>query len=183
MTQYIRVFDLNGDVSDVPVSLNETKYNGQSIFRKILSNEKHGDMVEYEIAKRLLHNPKANIVKVYDVVKTENECYIDMELLDLHKCRLYESMSDITKGISQLHTLNIVYIDVKIDNVGFSCRDGVYKLFDFDCSGIVDDANGKQWLLKPDDSFMYRQIAKHEQTITSLYKLDTIVIDKVSTKR
>lgn len=179
MTQYIKVYDLNGETSTIPIPYN----NGQNMFRKMLNNDRYCDMVEYEIAKRLLQNPKANVVKVYDVVKTENECYIDIELLDLHKCRLNESMQDITKGISQLHSLNIVYIDVKADNVGFSCSDGVYKLFDFDCSGIVNDAEGKQWLSKPDNSYMYKQIAKYEKTIKSLYELDTIVIDIVSRKQ
>lgn len=183
MAKRITVFDLFGDLSYVPIAPEETKYNGQNVFRKMLNPLRHDSMVEMEIAKCVLNNPMPNVVTVYDVVHTDKECYIDMEDLDVLSFTWRHCISDVIKGLEQLHTINIVYIDIKKDNVGFSHTNGVYKLFDFDCSGIVEASNPKQWRYRPDTNcFIYNKSMQYENTLSSLYELDDIIMKKIVDK-
>jgi serine/threonine protein kinase len=59
-----------------------------------------------------------------------------------------------------LNTIGIVYLDYKIDNIGISKNNnsninvGDIKLFDFDCSGVINTNNNK-WLIEPCSSYIY----------------------------
>ena len=46
-----------------------------------------------------------------------------------------------------LQSLGIMYIDWKIDQIGIS-KDGKYKLFDFDVSGLID-LKTNEWIVEP----------------------------------
>jgi hypothetical protein len=46
-----------------------------------------------------------------------------------------------------LQSLGIMYMDWKFDNIGRS-KDGLYKLFDFDSSGLINTTTS-EWLLEP----------------------------------
>jgi len=48
-----------------------------------------------------------------------------------------EAINAMKKVKTFLQSLGIIYMDWKIDNVGRG-KDGNYKLFDFDGSGIID---------------------------------------------
>lgn len=111
--------------------LNE-KYEGKDFFRKMLSS-----IVEPKIATILQKNPHPNIVSIYRIT----DRYIDMEELQylkgnisLHKKGLLDAMNSAK---DHLQSLGIMYIDWKPDNVGIT-TDGIYKLFDFDGSGITN---------------------------------------------
>jgi serine/threonine protein kinase len=58
-----------------------------------------------------------------------------------------------------LQNLGIMYIDWKIDNIGKS-KDGKYKLFDFDASGIVNLKTNK-WTLEPAEFWSYKEATKN----------------------
>lgn len=146
------------------------------IFRKILNIDKYSDMIEFEIAKRLLKNPCKNIVTIYNVFKTKDICYIDMENLNDEYVKLSETIDSLQYALKHLHSLGIVYIDIKTDNIGKSI-DGNYKLFDFDNSGIVDIKNSKIWCLRPtDECIIYNSVKKYEFSLTELYELDHIIL-------
>ena len=48
-----------------------------------------------------------------------------------------------------------MYIDWKEDNIGIS-KDGTYKLFDFDVSGIAE-LETNNWILEPLEYWSYRK--------------------------
>lgn len=180
MAKQITVFDLLGELSYITIPVEETKYDGQNVFRKMLRRSSYSSIVEMDIAKCLMNNPQPNAVRVYDVVITDKECYIDMEQLEVHSFNWNHCILDVMKALGQLHSMKVVYIDIKIDNVGFSTKDGVYKLFDFNCSGIVAD-DGKHWLRTPfDQCFTYKKVKRYESFLTSLYKLDDMIIKEIA---
>jgi hypothetical protein len=54
-----------------------------------------------------------------------------------------------------LQDLGVMYVDWKFDNLAKSV-DGIYKLFDFDASGLVD-LNNQQWILEPQHYWNYNE--------------------------
>jgi serine/threonine protein kinase len=99
------------------------------------------------------HHP--NIV-IFFVVK---EKYILMEELkqlnteDLSR-NINEVIESMKKAKDFLQSLGIIYIDWKFDNIGKN-KENVYKLFDFDASGIID-LNTNEWIIEPPNFFSYR---------------------------
>lgn len=151
----------------------------QNTFRKVLDVNKKNHVVELEVASRLMRKPQKNIVKIYDVFKSNSICYIDMELVESQNTIWPKCILDVIKGIEQLHTLNVVYIDIKQDNVGLS-QDGVYKLFDFDCCGIVEEDDCKKWHQQPfEKCFMYQEVVPYEKYLISLYQLDDMILKRI----
>lgn len=156
----------------------ETIQSTHDVFRKYLDVTDTNHMTEYEIAKRIYHNPQKNIVRVYNVVKYDNECYYDMEYLQSVCVSKHDIKHVIREAVNQLHHLSIVYLDFKIDNVGFSLKDRTYKLIDFDCSGIVDIYNRTKWLIPPaSDSHMWKDISF--MNVNTLFDYDTIALEKM----
>jgi serine/threonine protein kinase len=144
------------------------------VFRKVLKIEDSSHTTEILIAKKLMEHPQLNVVKIYDVVQDDDVCYIDMELLDDKYVPFTKYRTDIHDAISQLHNIGVVYIDIKADNVGFSTTDQKYKLFDFDCSGIIHPQDPNKWQHKPFEGYRYREVKVHETSIQSLCELDFI---------
>jgi serine/threonine protein kinase len=106
---------------------------------------------ERQLIEHLMTQPTyhPNIVSFYHVT----ERYIDMELLEPLDPKdpltdLVSVMSDVKKF---LHSIGIMYMDWKIDNVVKSKRG--YTLIDFDNSGIVE--KGK-WKVEP-SGWSYRE--------------------------
>jgi len=107
----------------------EGDIEGKPYFRKYTD----GGKIELHIVRLLKRNPHPNIVTIYDIGLN----YLDMELL---KTRL--SIRDIRAQIDALkrakdfmHSLGIVYLDWKLDNLGLN-NQGVVKVFDFDMSSM-----------------------------------------------
>jgi hypothetical protein len=133
-------------------------FNGKPFFRKVFYLDESNSNIEkknrlaqaanaeYKISSILIKNPFPNIVTFYEV----NKEYIEMEALDtnittkLNSEKLKETMKKVKDF---LQSLGIMYIDWKTDNIGIS-KDGTYKLFDFDVSGLIDLTTNK-WIIEP----------------------------------
>ena len=131
--------------------LNNALYGKAKIFRKISRCP-----TEIEICKILKEHPHPNCVMIYDV----NGFCIDMEFL---KTTFYETnnkksiLRDMRSALDHLNGLGVVYVDLKLDNIG--CERRTYKLFDFDMSGIVKTSH--QWYMEPTSGYVYRDYYKH----------------------
>jgi hypothetical protein len=117
----------------------------------------HIKLAETTIAKKIMTNPykHPNIVDIFVV----NEKYILMEKLKpLDSEDLSINMNKIIKCMNKvrvfLQSLGIMYIDWKLFNIGKS-KDDIYKLFDFDASGLID-LNTNKWIIEPMTFFSYR---------------------------
>lgn len=108
---------------------------------------------EETIVNILIKNPFPNIVSFYAV----NDKYVEMEELDIITSKLNpEKLKKTMKKVKDfLQSLGIMYIDWKPDNIGIS-KDGTYKLFDFDASGLVD-LETNEWIVKPVEYWSYNK--------------------------
>lgn len=162
----------------------EVEGDGPDVFRKLLNVDDPSNMTELAIAKLLKQKPMSHVVKIYDIVQNNDECYIDMEYLEDRYVPLSRYVDDFKKGLQQLHSIGVVYIDIKSDNIAYSKLDGVFKIFDFDCSGIVDMNQPNKWLVQPfQQSYMYRQIQNKEPYVETLFALDILSWELAYRKR
>jgi len=137
-------------------------YKGVPFFRKIFyysdpptENQKHLVFAENKIVKILMKNPNPNIVKYFTV----NKKFVDMEELDTNDINI-NKVKQIMRSVKDfLQSLGIMYIDWKFDNIGRG-KDGAYKLFDFDASGIIN-LNNNEWVVKPAPFWSYRNAIKN----------------------
>lgn len=118
------VYTLDGDI--LPLVLDE--YPGDIFFRKMITSD-----TERVIASLLLNTNVPNVVRVYRVTDT----HYDAELLVPYHDDDTSQASDIRAALDQLHSLGIVYLDLKRDNMGYSTTDNCWKLFDFDGCGTL----------------------------------------------
>jgi serine/threonine protein kinase len=120
-----------------------------------------GGLNELAIAKLLMRNPQKNVVRVLKISTKTKIPYIDYQKLDIYKDlnkklkkdlnkKLKSVRRDIKTGLSNLHKLNIIYIDLKSDhsNIGYDSVSKEWRIFDFDASGICDKTRLK-WKRKP----------------------------------
>jgi serine/threonine protein kinase len=137
-----KLYNLDGNITTITDT-----YEGKPIFRKETMRK-----IELMITKKIMETPNPYIVSIYDVNDTKNT--IDMELLDLNYELNDENIKKIQitvkEAIQYLHSINVMYIDWKYDNIGLS-KDGKFKLFDFDSSGIANSSN-QDWLIKNQNS-------------------------------
>jgi serine/threonine protein kinase len=154
----------NGD----KIKTDET-FNGKPFFRKVFYiAETNSDIekkirleqaakAEIYIVKLLMKNPNPNIVTFYEI----NDKYVEMEELDITtKLDKNKLISIMEKVKDFLQSLGIMYIDWKPDNIGIS-KDGIYKLFDFDVSGVIDLNNPNVWKVKPLEYYSYNKAIKN----------------------
>ncbi len=141
-----RIFNLDGEFTVEPNILDK------DIFRKMSKNGK-----EKKICEIIMKNPHNNIVKIHDV--TNN--YIEMELLNtsINQEDIVNIENVMTEVKTYLHSLGIMYIDWKLDNIGIG-DDGQYKLFDFDTSGIID-IETNEWIINPPKYWSYNEAIKN----------------------
>ena len=139
-------------------------YDGKPFFRKQytkLIGKKDVRHIEKQIVEILMRNPHPNIVTFYVV----NDEYLDMEELDtLDPVTFNSNKSEIISLMREvkdfLQHLGIMYIDWKFDNIGKG-KDGNYKLFDFDGSGIINLVNQNEWIVTPPNFWSFRNATKH----------------------
>ncbi len=142
----IRIYNLHGEFTAEPNILDK------DIFRKMSKNGK-----EKKICEILMKHPHNNIVKIHDV--TNN--YIEMELLNtsINPEDIVNIENVMIEVKTYLHSLGIMYIDWKLDNIGIG-DDGQYKLFDFDTSGIID-IKTNEWIIDPPEYWSYNEAIKN----------------------
>jgi len=165
------IYNMNSDST----SKTDETYNGLIFFRKYgppctkcSKSHAYSNKVERAIVKILMEHPHPNIVTYYDVT----DDYITMEQLCTEKsasCYVglepmsYNDLIEIQEVMENVKTylqgLGIMYVDWKFDNLAKSV-DGVYKLFDFDASGLVD-LNNQQWILEPQHYWNYNEALKN----------------------
>jgi len=162
------IYDMNSDST----SKTDETYDGLPFFRKYgpprTKNHAYSNKVERTIVKILMDHPHPNIVNYYDIT----DDYITMEQLFTEKsasCCVgleptsYDDLIEIQELMEKvkifLQGLGIMYVDWKFDNLAKSV-DGVYKLFDFDASGLVD-LNSQQWILEPQHYWNYNEALKN----------------------
>lgn len=135
--------------------------DGNHVFKKVFdfsrSDLAEGSKAEFEIATILKNNPDPNIVKYFDV----NDKYVDMEELeDLSENYDHTVLVKQMRRVKRfLQGLGIMYIDWKLDNIGKG-KDGNYKLFDFDASGLLD-LSSNTWEIEPLHYYNYNQAIKN----------------------
>lgn len=128
-------------------------------FRKIINNSNSIIDNELLICKKIMElpTPKKFLINVYNVDIQNHQSFVDIELLDTNitenKFIELNGINDIHKGLEILHSLGIIYIDFKLDNIGYSEKDKCFKLFDFDCSGLID--TNSKWILEPFKGYNY----------------------------
>ena len=152
--------------NDGEITHTDLTYNGEQFFRKMFyyshppkMNEKKVVNAETKIVNILqLHKQHPNIVKYFDI----NKRYVDMEEIDTKNIDLNEAYEAMKHVKDFLQSLGIMYIDWKIDNIGKG-KDGKYKLFDFDSSGIID-VETNEWILKPMEFWSYKEAIKRGNT-------------------
>ena len=131
------------------------KYKDEYFFQKELNLEFQGHKIELEVARILYENPLPNCVRVLQI--QENPPHIKYELLDMEEPITMKTYFQINNALDSLHKKNIIYLDLKSDNMGYSYKTKEWKLFDFDCCGITKDGL-HEWLIPPGDYFFYNEI-------------------------
>ena len=140
------------------------------VFRKVWDTHCAYDLNEYDICLILKNNPHKNIVHIYDVQRG----HVDEEMLDvgLEKEDFLKAgkFEEISLALEHLHKLNIVYIDLKLENIGWSKRDSCYKLFDFNASGIIEEGGKFRRPVLP--GFVYQKINSNVKCLDDLIEYD-----------
>ena len=157
-----------------------------SFFRKSLHE---GSFHEKDIVS-LIHTKQNqdNIFNVLVRIFKVTDTYYDTELLDLCYSDKSTMLHDIHESLKRLHSLNIIYIDLKEDNIGYSHIDKRWKIFDFDVSGLSNDSF-TEWVKEPPFYYAYKTafkkyfqlskdalyIKKNGKEILPLTKIDDII--------
>lgn len=132
-------------------------------FRKYYLNNN-----EKEIVKILFNQNQKHLLRIFRV----EEEYYDAELLDLFYADISDLSDNIKSNLDAFHDLNIIYIDLKDDNIGYSHIDKCWKLFDFDCSGICT-SDKHTWTNSPSTCYNLENLKM--QDMDNLLMLDEII--------
>jgi serine/threonine protein kinase len=148
-------------------------YEGKPFFRKHYGAPHplldYSKQVELTIINILMQHHHPNIVTYYTIGTN----HIDIEQVDSENSNSLffnnpvmtrEDLNEIIEAMTNvkefLQGLGIMYVDWKFDNLGKSV-DGIYKLFDFNASGLID-LTTMEWKLKPIAIFWsYKEALKH----------------------
>jgi serine/threonine protein kinase len=135
------------------------KFKGQYYFQKMINSNDPTHRNELFIAQKLLQNPQPNVVRVLDI-SYKGKVHIKYELLDIEKEFNPSDKSflfQIKNGLRNLNNLDIIYIDLKDDNIGFDSKTNQWKIFDFDCSGVCKSSK-TGWFLYPPEYYRMKEI-------------------------
>jgi hypothetical protein len=133
--------------------------------------------LEYKIVKIISQRPHTNIVNFFVI----NTISLDMEILDTefnisNEAQALKLITDMKNARNHLLSNGIVYIDWKLDNIGWSEEEQVFKLFDFDVSGIYDIKTSR-WINEPNKYFAYNLAVKNN--ITDPVGIDSFNFNKM----
>jgi hypothetical protein len=139
------IYNIDGNIIET-----DEKINGKPFFCKYTCNS-----TELEIYKMIKNSPKCPFI--VDIYKIDNRS-VYMEKLSTFINSNIVLENDMLRAKDYLQSLGVCYIDWKIDNVGIA-ENGCYKLFDFDCSGIIDSFG--KWKIKPEEMYRYKTAINH----------------------
>jgi serine/threonine protein kinase len=156
-----KLYNSHGDL----LNINDT-LNGIPFFRKEFYQDSNN---EREIVRIIKKNTFKNVVNIYTV----DHKYYDAELLNtsitLTDEVVNKIISDMEDAKTELQNKGIIYIDWKPDNLGFSVNDNVYKIFDFDSSGIISK-QCQEWIRPPPHRWLYKKAI--EKGLYSPFEID-----------
>ena len=167
-------YDCDGNFSEYN---SPNLYNLQNKFFRKMTDSRN----EFEICRTLYENPHDNIVNFYNINESQDKIpryEIDMEYLEYNglntkKTDKSKILKDIKSALDHLHKLNIVFIDLKFDNIGFNRKQNVYKIFDFDMSGIFFREKPHLWHFSPSSGYVLREFYKRSDNCsTDLVSID-----------
>ncbi len=180
-----KVYTIDGDIED----LKGEEYNGKPFFRKLIPKVVDGEKntkgySEMFIADLLFKSPNPKLLRIYNVVNCDDTLmYYDAELLDTDRraeVRGTFKKTEVQECIDELHRFNIVYIDLKLDNIGYSFVDKRTKVYDFDSSGICS-IDGNVWIVEPPKWYAYKQALKiKHKLVEHTVNVDTTKYDFVN---
>ena len=153
------------------------KYAIKMYPKKILESPKKKNNIENEITilKKL---DNINIMKLYEVIKTDKYQYLIMEyiegisLLDiikkeknhyLEEKRALKIFKQIIQAINYCQSKNICHRDIKLENI-LTIKNDIVKLIDFGFA-VITDKETYQTLLCGSPSYMAPEIVKKEKYI------------------
>ena len=151
------ILDPNTDNLHYKYTKSRLTKNRQPFFRKIAYIPRSGKPYtgvqnEIQICNVLIKHRLPNVVNIYEVTSD----HIDMELLDVKSVNYEEARCSMHQAKEQLESVGIMYMDWKLDNVGKN-KEGIYKVFDFDISGLIDLKNPTEWLVSPLKYYSYKR--------------------------
>ena len=119
----------------------------------------YNSIIELNIIKLIKKNNDKYkyLPKIYNINSGEN--YYEIEELDFDKQinDKQKFLENIDNGIKSLNKLNVIYIDLHKENIGYSNKDKIWKIVDFNMSGICTP-NKKSWMMEPPNGTIYNKI-------------------------
>jgi serine/threonine protein kinase len=132
------MLDIEGNQNPLGNLTHDVDGTPQPFFRKYFAKD---DKIEKIIVKMICKIQKKHpsmcktLLRIYDIT----DSYYDAELLDKYEfSQTKNKADDIKRNLDILHGMNIVYVDLKEDNIGYSSIDKVWKIYDFDSSGVMN---------------------------------------------
>jgi len=150
MLKKSKIYTANGELFEINKTI-----NGAPFFRKEFYNDNNN---EVDIVSKIKSCNLKNVVKIYNVSYT----FYDAEIVDIlipnqiTEEQINKIIHDMKNAKNELQNNGIIYIDWKTDNLGYSEEDKVYKVFDFDSSGIISSQH-KEWMKQPPHRWLYKK--------------------------
>lgn len=155
-------YTLDGEIKRI-----SDKFQGEFYFRKDLDGYCYDDITELKISEIISQHskPLKCVVKILEI--QYQPLHIKYELLDVseeYDLKKHTVLEDMKQALLELHQLDIIYIDLKPDNIGWNSRTQRWTLFDFNCSGI-QMKDGLRWFRFPPEYYQFRQITNVRNNI------------------
>lgn len=132
-----RMYTLDGCIVDIDVY--------PPIFRKCIDFTSEHGRTELRIANMVRASNCSSLVRIYNVMPS----FYDIEMLDVGYGDTSTLADNLRECLRALHSIGVIYLDFRRENVGYSRVDHRWKLFDFDLSGVIDLQHRDVWLCRP----------------------------------
>jgi serine/threonine protein kinase len=142
-------------------------YRGKPIFRKI------ANFTEIKLVPFLKEHPHPNLLHIYRINK--DKIYYDSEIVKPN-VKISKKLIDTMKQLKEyLQALGMLYVDWKPDNIGIG-GDGLYKLYDYGDSCLLDTSTNK-WIVHPPGDLNWYWRTATENGLTDPYEIDNWAFD------
>lgn len=157
-----KVYTLDGDI----IGIDELYDHKVPFFRKYTDND-----LEKRIVSKIMAKADPRLIRIYSITDE----YCDFEMLNPRYADTRTVHRDISANLNLLHSMNIIYLDFKPDNFGWSEIDRCWKIFDFDTSGICDPSNSYRLLYPPHGVPFVAKKFKFIFGLLSWYTIDKLI--------